>query len=430
MSRTALACCVALFVTCAAPPLARAQTAPASCSTAGKNLYVRDVMTDLYLWYSKMPNVNPASFDSPEAYLDAVRYRTLDSTFSYITSRAANDAFYSDSQFIGFGLSTILNDLELRVTQVFPESPAFEAGLSRGDRIVEIGGRLVPVLISSGEIGSAFGPSEIGVALDIAFVNEAGSRREAHMVKRLVTIPTVSLTRVYTVGGRRVGYVFFRNFVEPSYAALDNAFAELSAARVDDLVLDLRYNGGGLVNVAQHLASYIGGVRTDGQVFAEFFHNDKNTFRNRTLRFENKPQRLTLDRLIVVTTRASASASELVINALRPFMPVAVIGGTTYGKPVGQYGIEFCDKLLAPVSFALRNADGHGDFFDGFAPDCTAPDDASHQLGDPEEGSLKEALTFAATGACSPRPLTLQPAAGFERRAPRALGWQSLVNAY
>lgn len=387
-------------------------------------------MTDLYLWYSEMPNVNPTSFGSPEAYLEAVRYRPLDSTFSYITSRAANDAFYSDSQFIGFGLSTTLTGLEMRVTQVFPESPASEAALSRGDRIIEIGGRLVTSLISSGQIGSAFGPSEIGVELDIAFVNDAGSRREAHMVKRLVTIPTVSLTRVYTVGGRRIGYIFFRNFVEPSYEALDNAFAELSAASVEELVLDLRYNGGGLVNVAQHLASYIGGVRTDGQVFAEFFHNDKNAFRNHIIRFENKPRRLTLDRLIVVTTGSSASASELVINALRPFMPVVVIGGTTYGKPVGQYAIGFCDKLLAAVSFALRNADGHGDFYDGFAPDCAAPDDADHQLGDPDEGSLKEAMTFATTGACSPRSSTLEQAAGLKPRAPRALGWQSLVNAY
>jgi C-terminal processing protease CtpA/Prc len=250
------------------------------------------------------------------------------------------------------------------------------------------------------------------------------------MTKRLVTIPTVSLTRVYDVGGRRVGYMFFRNFVEPSYEALDTAFAELAAARVDELIVDLRYNGGGLVNVAQHMASYIGGVRTVGQVFAEFFHNDRNAFRNRILRFESKPQRLTLDRLIVVTTKASASASELVINALRPFMPVVVIGGTTYGKPVGQYAIPFCDKLLAAVSFALRNADGHGDFFDGFPPDCAAPDDADHQLGDPEEGSLKEALTFAATGACSPHRLTPQQQQVGRRVLPRALGWQSLVNAY
>jgi len=427
MFRTVLPCLVALLITCAAPAPARAQRAPVSCSTSGKNLYVRDVMTDLYLWYSEMPNVDPTSFASPEEYLEAVRYRTLDSTFSYITSREANEAFYSESQYIGFGLSTTLNDLEMRVTQVFEESPASEAGLSRGDRIVEIGGRLVTDLISSGEIGSAFGPSEIGVESDIAFVNQAGKRREAHLIKRLVTIPTVSLTRVYNVNGRRIGYMFFRNFVEPSYGALDSAFAELSAARVDDLVLDLRYNGGGLVNVAQHLASYIGGVRTDGQVFAEYFHNDKNTFRNRIIRFENKPQPLTLDRLIVVTTRGSASASELVINALRPFIRVIVIGSKTYGKPVGQYGIAFCDKLLAPVAFALRNADGQGDFFDGFAPDCPAPDDADHQLGDTEEGSLKEALTFATTGACSPRRLTPQRKGAVQ---PRALGWQSLVNAY
>jgi carboxyl-terminal processing protease len=429
MSRTALACLAALIVTGAAPAPARAQGSPASCSTSGKNLYVRDVMSDIYLWYREIPTVNPTAYASPEAYLEAIRYRLFDSTFSYITSRAASEAFYSESQFIGFGLSTSIADLEMRVTQVFPESPASEAGLSRGDRIVEIGGREVAALISSGEIGDAFGPSEIGVETDIAFTSQGSTRRE-HMIKRLVTIPTVSLTRVYNLSGRRIGYIFFRNFVEPSYEALDRAFADLSTAGVDELVLDLRYNGGGLVNVAQHLASYIGGVRTEGQVFAEYFHNDKNTFRNRIIRFENKPQRLTLERLIVVTTQASASASELVINALRPFMPVVVIGGTTYGKPVGQYATPFCDKLLAPVSFALRNADGKGDFFDGFPPDCTAPDDADHQLGDPDEGSLKEALTFATTSACSPRPFTLDQKSGLKRRSLRALGWQSLVNAY
>ena len=131
-----------------------------------------------------------------------------------------------------------------------------------------------------------------------------------------------------------------------------------------------------------------------------------------------------------MTTKASASASELVINALRPFIPVVVIGGTTYGKPVGQYGIAFCDKLLAPVSFALRNANGQGDFFDGFAPDCAAPDDADHQLGDPQEESLKEALTFATTGACRPQTLAPRRSASAQPRAPRAVGWQSLVNAY
>jgi len=430
MSRKILSFLVALLLLGTAPSVALAQAGPASCSITGKNLYVRDVMSDLYFWYHEMPDLNPASFDSPEAYLEAVRFRPLDTTFSYITSRAANDAFFSESQFIGFGLSTSLDGVEMRITQVFPDSPASEAGLLRGDRIAEIGGRSVAAMVESGEIGGAFGPTEIGVETDVVLIDQAGASRSAHMIKRLVTIPTVSLTRVYTVDGRRVGYIFFRNFVQPSFAALDSAFAELAAERVDDLVLDLRYNGGGLVNVAQHLASYIGGQRTEGLVFAEYFHNDRNAFRNRTLQFDTKPAQLRLDRLIVVTTRGSASASELVINALRPFMPVVVIGGTTYGKPVGQYGIPFCDLLIAPVSFTLRNADGQGDFFDGFAPDCPAPDDAEHQLGDPQEGSLKEALTFAATGACSaPAAATLRTAR-IPRRGPWVLGWQSLVNAY
>src|SRR5580765_5827664 len=220
MIRRAAACFLTLIAAGAAVP-ARAQ-GPTSCTVPGENVYVRNVMSDIYLWYAMMPNVNPTAYDSPEAYLEAVRYKTLDSHFSYITSRAANDAFYSDSQFIGFGLSTSLNGSEMRVLQVFPDSPALEAGLSRGDRIVEIGGRLVSALVASGEIGSAFGAAEIGVELDIAFVDAGGSRHESHMVKGLVTIPTVSLTRVYNVGGRRVGYLFFRNFVQPSYAALDS----------------------------------------------------------------------------------------------------------------------------------------------------------------------------------------------------------------
>ena len=116
-------------------------------------------MSDLYLWYEHMPNVNPIRFSSPEAVLDALRYRPLDSSFSYITSRAANDAFYSDSQFIGFGLSTTTSESEMRVLQVFADSPAAEAGLARRDRILEINGRTVAQLIATGDIGSAFGPS-------------------------------------------------------------------------------------------------------------------------------------------------------------------------------------------------------------------------------------------------------------------------------
>jgi len=406
---------------------ARAQ-GPASCNASGKNLYVRGRMTDIYFWYREIPNLNPVSFDSPEAYLEAIRFRPIDTTYSYITDRASNAAFFSDSQFIGIGLSTSISGSEMRVLQVFPDSPAEDARLARGHVIVQINGRSVADLIATGEIDGAFGPSEIGVQTSIVFRDQQGARTEVTVTKRLVTIPTVSLTRVYDVGGRKIGYVFFRNFVQPSVAALDTAFTTLVEAGVTELVLDLRYNGGGLINVAQHLASLIGGLRTDGQPMAEYFHNDKNAFRNRTIRFESKPNALRLDRLVVITTRSSASASELIINSLRPFMPVLIVGDRTYGKPVGQYQYEFCDKVLAPVSFTLRNAQGQGDFFDGFAPDCAAADDVAHQLGDTLEASLREALTIIHTGSCSAAATVARQSRVEKTR--RAVGWQSIVNAY
>ena len=400
-----------------------------NCSTTGQNTFVRDTLRDLYLWYQHLPNANPSRYGSPEAYLEAVRYRPLDTSFSYITSKAANDAFYSDSQFIGYGLATTTSDSEMRILQVFDDSPASEAGLARGDRILEINGRSVSSLIASGQIGNAFGATEIGVQSRIRFAHRDGEEHAATMTKRLVTIPTVSLTRVIEVDGRKVGYLFFRNFVRPSYEALDNAFAALKEAGVQDLVLDLRYNGGGLVDVAVHLSSLIGGAVTRGNVFAEFRHNDRNTRYNETLRFEETEQTLNLSRLFVIATRSSASASELVINSLRPFIPVTVIGDRTYGKPVGQYGINFCDKVLAPVAFSLVNADGQGDYFDGIAADCGAPDDIEHDLGTADEGSLFEALHVIRTGSCSATTdvsRKLRAPAGVER----ATGWQSLINAH
>lgn len=422
--RTLLA--LALIGLALSPRGAAAQSA--SCTIPNQNLQVRDHLVEYYLYYQHLPAISPVDFPSPEAYLEAVRFRERDASFSYIQSRAASDAFYSDSQFIGYGFSMQISGTSVRVSQVFDDSPAAEAGLGRGDAITEINGRSVSTLIVTGEIGSVFGPATEGVVSSIAFRTRAGELRTATMVKRAVTIPTVSLARVFEADGRRIGYVFFRNFVRPSVAALDEAFAMLKDAQVDELVLDLRYNGGGLVDVAVHLASLIGGVPLRDQVFAEYRHNDKNTHRNQTLRFRETDHALSLSRLVVITTQGSASASELVINALKPFMPVVVIGDRTYGKPVGQYVIPFCDKVVAPVAFSMVNADGEGDFFDGLPATCLAPDDIDHDLGDAEEGSLAEAIRFIRTGACSPQ--TTEAAPQWTSAPMRATGWQALVNAY
>jgi carboxyl-terminal processing protease len=422
-----LALALALTAATLVPAPARAQ---ASCSATGQKTFVRDVMFEYYYWYRQLPQVNLMQYPTPEAYLEAVRYKPLDQTYSYIANRAEQEAFFSDSEFIGLGISTQFSGAEMRIAQVFPDSPASEAGVARGDRVVAIDGRSIGDLAALGQLGNAFGPATDGHAVEVSWQRADGSVSTAKLTKRAVKIPTVSETRLYEVGGRKVGYIFFRNFVQPSFDALDSAFTRLRDAGATELVLDLRYNGGGLVAVAQHLASLIGGANTTGKVFAEFFHNDKHGDLNRTLQFEDKPNTLNLSRLVVITTRASASASELVINALEPFVPVTIVGDTTFGKPVGQYSFPFCDKVLNPVSFTLRNAEGKADFFSGFPADCPAPDDLDRQLGDPGEASLSEAFTVLRTGSCSAQPADTARTLARQRPILPTDGWQQLLGAH
>ena len=416
---------VLVLLLLAAP--AAAQTG--SCTPLGQASFVRDTLQELYLWYRDLPDLDPADVASPEEYLDRARVRPLDATFSYITSRAADEAFYSESQFIGLGITTAVIGGELRVLQVFAGSPAAESGLDRGSRIESIDGERVSALIADGRIDGAFGPAEIDRAVALTFVTRGGETRAASPRKRPVTIPTVSLTKVFAVNGRTVGYLFFRNFVRPSVAALDEAFAALETAGAQELVLDLRYNGGGLVDVARHLGGLIGGTALRDQVFAESRHNDRNRRWNQTLRFGGAASSLRLERLVVIATRASASASELLINGLTPFLPVVVVGDRTYGKPVGQYGLPFCDKVFAPVAFSMVNARGEGNYFDGLPADCAAPDDIGHELGSPEEASLATALDFIATGRCTPPASRLGTRRVSRDEAARPLGWRALLNA-
>lgn len=414
-----------------APSIAHAQNPPASCSTTSQNLWVRDQLNTFYYWYQHIPaNVNPASFNSPEAYLEAVRYRPVDNVYSYIQTAAASDAFYSDSQAIKYGFTNQTSANDILVLQVWPDSGAADAGLERGDRIVQINGTSVGSHVANGTLSAAFGPDVVGQQASIVFDKPSGERKSATMTKRLATIPTVSVTRLFEVEGRRVGYVMFNNFVQPSTAALNEAFAALKTAGATELVLDLRYNGGGLVDVALHLASLIGGARTSGQAAFNYVHNDKiGSLYNKTTRFTNPDNALNVQRVAVIATRSTASASELVINALRAFIPVAVIGDVTYGKPVGSYGLRFCEKILFPISFSIKNANLEGDYFDGIPADCPAADDASHQLGDANEGSLAEALTYIRTGACTPRTAEQSRALRLRAPMPRLAGWDSLINA-
>jgi C-terminal processing protease CtpA/Prc len=416
-----------LWVACAAPAAAQAQT---DCTIPGQNLFVRNTLREFYLWYKELPDPNSALYTSPEAYLEAVRYRPLDASFSFITTEAASDAFYSDSQFIGFGIGLRVEGQEMRLTEVYPDSPGSEAGLRRGYRIVAVNGVPMADLIARGQAYSVFGSGQIGFTVAIRFRDKDGVEAEASMTKRLVTIPTVSETRVLDVDGTKVGYVLFRNFVEPSVTALDAAFQKLRAEGATELVLDLRYNGGGLVSVGQHLGGLVGGAPTAEQTFVRFVHNDKNSFRDMSLLFPSLTASLGLSRVVVITTRSSASASEMVINSLRPFMGVTVVGDSTFGKPVGQYGFRFCGKILFPVSFTARNARDEGDYFGGIPADCAAPDDLEHELGDGAEASLAEGLQYLVNGSCSSAATARARAARAPRAPVPADPWRQLVGAF
>jgi C-terminal processing protease CtpA/Prc len=377
---------------------------PDGCSVAGQNAFVLSTMEDIYLWNTEIPgDVDPNAFAGPSALLEAIRFRPTD-RFSYLTTLASENALFGNSQFAGFGFRSQRDGEVQVVSEVFEESPADLGGLVRGARITAIDGRPMTEIFAAEGFSAALGPPEPGVTRTLALSLPDGTAIETTISKDVVTIGPVSGVRVFEVNGVPTGYMNFRTFTEPAAPALNAAADELLAASVSQLVLDLRYNGGGLLSIADLLAGLLGGQTAAGQVFVTNRFNEQNAFRNESRLFRNPDNGLDLARIVFITTPATASASEILINGLAPFVEVFVVGDTTFGKPVGQLGFAFCEQVLRPASFQTVNANGEGEFFEGIAPDCPAGDDLSRPLGDPEEASLAEALHLLETGSCSAPP--------------------------
>ncbi|NER00722.1 MAG: hypothetical protein F6K30_29180, partial [Cyanothece sp. SIO2G6] len=186
----------------------------------------------------------------------------------------------------------------------------------------------------------------------------------------------------------------FNTFNGLAVEELDKVFAEFNAANVDELVVDLRYNGGGLVSAAQHFASLMVPSQNVGDLFVAEQFNDQNSNLNSELLFEETAQNLSgIDRIVFLTTRSSASASELVINGLKPYIDVTIIGQNTSGKYVGASLITFDEYTFAPITFQSVNANGEV-FIGGFTPDINANDDITHNFGDVNEEMFGTALDY------------------------------------
>jgi hypothetical protein len=221
--------------------------------------------------------------------------------------------------------------------------------------------------------------------------------------------PHTTVREVSVLNGTRngqpvkVGYLDYTQFVTYSENDLAAAVTSFANQGATELVLDLRYNGGGDVATARDLASMIAGARVAGQVFAGLRFNDKNQAKNQNILF-TAPAGATpnLSRVVIIASSGTASASELVINGLKPFMNVVLIGDTTYGKPYGFEPFEYCGTVYNAVNFESVNALGAGGYTSGIPPTCPANDDLDHQLGDPNEGELAAALSYISTGQCPP----------------------------
>lgn len=390
-----------------------------NCTTAGQNRFVYDVMRDWYYWYELVPDIDPSNYASPDDVLQAVRFNSLDSSFSYLTTVEAEQAFLDNSAYIGFGFSTtILNGDELYLREAFAGAPAATAGMARGDRILEIDGTPVASLIAADTLQDAYGPAEIGISRDFLVEHPDTSQELISVSKDEVEVPVVVGSTTFDVNGSTTGYLFFRSFNNASYAALDNAFSQFSSAGVTKLVLDLRYNGGGLISVAEYLGSLISGSTNTGDVLATMQFNARHQDQNIVLRLYGTSLSLPITDLVVITTASTASASELIVNGLDPHINVQTVGATTYGKPVGQSGFQFCDKVLRPVTFETVNANGVGGYYNGIAPTCAATDDLSEPIGSQAEASVQEAVNLLSTGSCS----------AASPKMARELAWQKAVS--
>lgn len=417
----------------AGPPTASPAPSPTptpanACSLRARQDWVAEQLNEFYLFPNLLAqNVNPASFSSVQSYIDALvapaRAQGRDQFFTFITSIEAENAFFASGASAGFGIRLAIDGAQNRVFIIdsFEGAPGLAAGIDRGTELLAIGTntgnlRSVSDIIASegaGGVSAALGPSTVGTSRVLRFRAAGGSAVTRTVTKTDFEIPPISSrfgVEIFADGGRQVGYVNLRTFIGSSNDALRNAFAQFRSQGVTEVILDLRYNGGGLVSTAQLFGDLLGRNRFTSDVFSiTAFRASLSEF-NDTRNFAPQPQSIAPMKIAVIGTSATASASELVTNAFLPYLgaDIGLIGSNTSGKPVGQIAVdrEECDDRLRVVAFQTQNADGEGEYFNGLAgvmdATCRAPDDFLSPLGNRNEASIAQALGFLRGESCVP----------------------------
>ncbi len=399
---------------------------PTGCGLAAQQDFADRVLNEWYLFPDLLAAANPANFGSVQAFLDArvapARAQNRDRFFTFATSIAEENALINSGSSAGFGIRLAYDTSASRVfvMEAFEGANGLAAGLDRGSEIIAIGTdaanmQTVTSLFASGgtqAVVNALGPSTPGTTRVLRFVQPGGAVVERSITKTEFALDPISDRYGVTIlndGTKRVGYLNLRTFIVSDAAnQLRTAFGQFGAQGVRELIIDLRYNGGGLVSVADTMGDLMGSGRV-GQVWSRTVLRPSKASENTTRTFRSEANAIAPTRIAFITKGSSASASELVVNSMIPYLgtSMALVGGNSFGKPVGQAGFDLaaCDLRVRAVTFQTVNAAGQGEYFTGLASvvpnTCRAGDDITRPLGDPREASIAAALDFLGGRSCT-----------------------------
>jgi C-terminal processing protease CtpA/Prc len=416
--------------------------------------WLRAWTDDLYLWYDEVPALDPTAYPTATGYFNDLKTRAVTSSgklkdhfhFWYPTDYWENRS--TSGTDVGYG--TTLTAIppcstcdptrpprEYRVGYNEPSSPAALAGMNRGARIL---------WVDDVDLVNASDPASLRILNAGLFPAKPSEPHKfvfedfGTNVQHTVTLTSASVTtapvpdvHTITVGSDKVGYMLFNDHLASAEKALVDGINLLKAEGVKDLILDIRYNGGGYLAIASELAYMIAGPNaTSGKIFERLTFNSKHPstdpvtgralaptpFYPTALGLSVAPgaplPSLNLSRVFVLTGGGTCSASESILNGLQGVkIPVIQIGRTTCGKPYGFYPFDNCGTTYFSIQFKGVNAKGFGDYSDGFTPGaatagslagCDVADDFAHALGDLAEGRLAAALAYRDSPTCPAQP--------------------------
>lgn len=416
--------------------------------------FLRAWINESYLWFDEVPNTyRMADFKDAVSYFDVLKTPVITASgkakdeyhFTYPT--AEWEALQNEGVELGYGITWSRNATTAprtwQVTTVEPGSPAAAAGVVRGDLLSKVDG--VDFVnandaASISTINDGLFPAKAGVAHRFT-LQRNGVPYEVSMSGADVSVAPVKNVKLLDTPTGTVGYLTFDSHNAVSEKQLSLAFDRFQQAGVSDLVLDVRYNGGGLLYIASQVAYMIAGpANTSGKVFERLQYNSKTQpgeplgFRSTAYGFPTSDAAtpgqvlptLNLKRVFVISTAGTCSASESIINGLRGVgVDVVQIGGATCGKPYGFTPKANCGTTYFSVEFKGVNHQGFGDYADGLAPTCQVSDDLSREVGDPSERMLATALAYRQNNNTCPsststtRSLPMQYISGGEMKLVR-----------